>query len=179
MATTATRQPAPHGARAPRTRGRHRAALAPGGTRALWLLNYDEFFSYNAEQLTFSRYLAWGLGNIIGSKVNALGFILLVVLFGVWQIFLTPFAAIGFWIMRRRVELQAALIYLVFAIADGVVYSPRKEKLTALWWNVVRCGDTLERRRWVQRRRVVRDRELWSMFTTGTRGPGYFREGWS
>jgi GT2 family glycosyltransferase len=71
------------------------------------------------------------------------------------------------------------LLYLVLAVGDGLMYAPRKEKLTALWWNVRQWGDTLNRRRWVQRRRVVRDRDLWPMFTGGLRGPGYFREGWS
>jgi 4-amino-4-deoxy-L-arabinose transferase-like glycosyltransferase len=90
--------------------------FAPGSARTLWLLNYDEFFSYDVARLTFARYLAWGLGNIVASKLNALGFILLVVLFGVWQIFLAPFAAVGFWGMRARVELQAAFLYLVLLV---------------------------------------------------------------
>lgn len=86
--------------------------LAPGGTRTLFLLNYDEFFSYDVTRLTLQRYLEWGIGNILRSKVEALGFSLLVLLFGVWQIFLAPFAAIGFWKARERVEMQAALIYM-------------------------------------------------------------------
>lgn len=86
--------------------------FAPGGTRTLWLLNYDEFFSYDVSRLTLQRYLEWGIGNILASKFDALVFVILVLLFGVWQIFLAPFAAVGFWKMRARVELQAALIYL-------------------------------------------------------------------
>jgi GT2 family glycosyltransferase len=75
--------------------------------------------------------------------------------------------------------LRYILIYLVCAGVDAVLYAPRKEKFSALWWNVVQWGDTLRRRRWVQRQRVVRDRELWPMFAAGMRGPGYFRERWS
>lgn len=88
------------------------APLAPGSARTLWLLSYDEFFSYDVARLTLERYLAWGWGNILASKFAALGFSVLVLLFGVWQIFLAPFAAVGFWKMRGRVEMQVALIYL-------------------------------------------------------------------
>ena len=86
--------------------------FAPGSARTLWLLNYDEFFSYDVARLTMTRYFEWGIGNIVASKLNALWFIVLVLLFGVWQIFLAPFAAIGFWKMRARAEMQVALIYL-------------------------------------------------------------------
>lgn len=90
--------------------------LAPGAARILWLQSYDEFFSYDVARLTFSRYLGWGLGNIVSSKVTALGFNALVLLFGVTQIFLAPFAVIGFWKLRRRIEMQLALIYLLLLI---------------------------------------------------------------
>ena len=90
--------------------------FAPGGARTLFLLNYDEFFSFDVSRLTFQRYLDWGIGNILASKFDALGFVLLVLLFGVWQIFLAPFAALGFWKLRARVEMQAALIYLALLV---------------------------------------------------------------
>ncbi|TAH49582.1 MAG: hypothetical protein EYC68_16855 [Chloroflexota bacterium] len=90
--------------------------FAPGGTRTLFLLNYDEFFSYDVARLTLERYLDWGIANILRSKFEALGFILLVLVFGVWQIVLAPFAAIGFWKLRSRVEMQAALIYLALLV---------------------------------------------------------------
>lgn len=86
--------------------------LAPGALRTLFLLNYDEFFSFDVARLTWTRYLDWGMLNILGSKFDALWFVFLVLVFGVWQVFLAPFAAIGFWQLRARVEMQAALIYL-------------------------------------------------------------------
>lgn len=90
--------------------------FAPGGTRTLFLLNYDEFFSYDVARITLQRYLDWGMGNIVGSKLEALGFVLEVLVFGVWQIFLAPFAAIGFWKMRAHAEMQAALIYMALLV---------------------------------------------------------------
>lgn len=92
------------------------APLAPGSARTLWLLNYDEFFSYDVSRLTFARYAAWGWGNLLASKWNAWWFIILVLLFGVWQIFLAPFAAVGFWKTRARVELQVAALYLALLV---------------------------------------------------------------
>ncbi|MBI4675640.1 MAG: glycosyltransferase family 39 protein [Chloroflexi bacterium] len=85
--------------------------LAPGSARTLWLFNYDEFFSFDVSRLTLDRYLAWGIGNIVASKLNALGFILLL-LVGAGLVFLVPFQIIGFWKTRGRAEMQAALIYL-------------------------------------------------------------------
>lgn len=90
--------------------------LAPGTTRTLWLLSYDEFFNYDVTRLTLERYLDWGIGNIIGSKLTALGFNTLVLLFGVTQIFLAPFALLGFWKLRDKLEIRVALVYLVLLI---------------------------------------------------------------
>ena len=80
------------------------------GTKTLWLTNYDELFRY-ADDLTWQRYLAWGINKIIGSKFAALGQNLLVVAFGALQVFLAPFAIIGVWQLRRRIEMLPFLIY--------------------------------------------------------------------
>ena len=40
------------------------------GTKTLWLTNYDEVFRYT-DDLTLTRYLAWGIGPILGSKLYA------------------------------------------------------------------------------------------------------------
>jgi hypothetical protein len=90
--------------------------FAPGASRTLWLLHYDELFRYDTAALTPARYLDAGLATILGTKLEALGFVALVLLFGVWQIFLAPFAALGFWFTRQRAEMQAALIYLVLLV---------------------------------------------------------------
>jgi len=64
--------------------------------------------------------------------------------------------------------------FAVLSLADAIVYGPAREKLSALWWNVKMLPDTLKRRRFVQRGRTVRDRELWPLFEGRMRGPGYF-----
>ncbi len=90
--------------------------FAPGGTRTLFLTNYDEFFRYSTPDLTLARYLDWGPVNIAFSKLKALGFDLLVLLFGGLQIFLAPFAIVGLWQLRRRVEIKPMLIYLALLL---------------------------------------------------------------
>lgn len=47
--------------------------LAPGGARALWVLNYDELFSFPVAGLTFARWWASGLGAILQARGEALG----------------------------------------------------------------------------------------------------------
>lgn len=63
--------------------------------------------------------------------------------------------------------------YLVLAMVDLVIRNERKAKLSALLWNLRNLGDTLRRRREVQRKRTVSDRDLWVLFESGIRGPGY------
>jgi hypothetical protein len=91
------------------------------GTKTLWLTGYDELFRY-ADDLTPQRYLAWGIGNIVASKLRAAGINLLVITFGALQVFLAPFALIGLWQLRRRATLlpffiYAPLLYLAMTFA--------------------------------------------------------------
>jgi GT2 family glycosyltransferase len=69
--------------------------------------------------------------------------------------------------------LRYTSVYLALAVTEGLVQEPRKEKLSALLWNLTQIVETLRRRRWVQSRRTVRDKELWTLFQKGIRGPGY------
>ncbi|MEW5721034.1 MAG: hypothetical protein AB1817_20580, partial [Chloroflexota bacterium] len=81
----------------------------------------DELFRFT-DDLTLQRYLDWGIGNIVASKLRAAGVNLLVLAFGALQIFLAPFALIGLRQQRRRVELlpffiYAPLLYLALTLA--------------------------------------------------------------
>lgn len=82
------------------------------GTKTLWLTSYDELFRF-ADDLSWQRYLAWGIENIVASKLRATWWNLLVVAFGVLQIFLIPFAIIGLVQLRRRIEFLPFMIYAV------------------------------------------------------------------
>ena len=83
------------------------------GTKTLWLTSYDELFRY-ANDLNPARYLATGVGTIIEAKLRAGLLDALVVTFGALQLFLVPFAMVGLWRIRRRIELMPFFMYAVF-----------------------------------------------------------------
>lgn len=97
------------------------SAYPSAGTKTLWLTNYDELFRY-ADDLTLSRYLSMGVGSIITSKFAAAARNIFIIVFADLQLFLLPFAAIGIWQLRKRVEMipfliYAALLYLAMTLA--------------------------------------------------------------
>jgi hypothetical protein len=87
------------------------AILPPGGTKTIWLTTYNDFFSYGKD-LSPQTYLTWGLGNILLSKLQALGqngFAILAML----EFAPAPFAALGMWKLRRSPQAQPFLLYFV------------------------------------------------------------------
>ncbi len=83
--------------------------LAGGGLSALFLRDYDEL--YAARHIpTLADYLAWGLGNIAASKLNAL-VSNLVTLLGALLVVLAAPAAWGLWAARRDMRLWPALAF--------------------------------------------------------------------
>lgn len=86
------------------------APLSPAGAKTLWLTDYDDLYSFGKE-LSWRTYLAWGWGNILRAKWRAAW----INFQHLWAedllIFLLPFAVIGAWRLRRRVEFLPVLIY--------------------------------------------------------------------
>jgi len=80
------------------------------GTKTLWLLNYDELFRYT-DDLTPERYFASGIGSILNAKALAGVRNIFIVVFGDLQVFLAPFAIVGLWHLRKRVEFFPFFIY--------------------------------------------------------------------
>lgn len=85
--------------------------LPSAGTKTLWLTTYDELFRFT-DDLTFQRYLAWGTANIIESKVVAAVRNLFIIAFADLQLFLVPFALIGWWQLRKNLYYLPFTIYL-------------------------------------------------------------------
>lgn len=83
---------------------------APGGLGALWLINYNDLFSY-PPQLTPATFFAAGIGPILQTRWEALlGNIARFV--GVLNlVFLTPFTLIGAWRHWRHNWLMPAILY--------------------------------------------------------------------
>jgi 4-amino-4-deoxy-L-arabinose transferase-like glycosyltransferase len=96
--------------------------LPSAGGHTLWITSYNQQFSI-AQDPSLSAYLAWGPGNIIGSKLAAWGELVgrTAVLLG--GIFILPFA-FGLWRERHRRELQPFLAYfVVMFLAMGAVFT--------------------------------------------------------
>ncbi len=86
------------------------APLSSAGTKTVFLRSYDELFSYGTP-LTLQRYLAWGWGNILLSKLAA-GWDNLQTFVAVNNlIFLTPLCLIGAWQLRQRRFLWPSLAF--------------------------------------------------------------------
>jgi len=83
--------------------------LPSAGTKTIFLHSYDDFFSYGMN-LTWSSYLAWGIGPIVRSKLGA-GLWNLVILAGALQFFLAPFALFGWWQSRRHLLWRPFFLY--------------------------------------------------------------------
>ncbi|GAC1458006.1 MAG: hypothetical protein PVSMB4_17720 [Ktedonobacterales bacterium] len=92
--------------------------LPPGGLQTAWLRDYNDFFSYQLP-LTPSTYLAWGIGSILASKVNAL-VLNARDLAAVMEFVLAPFALLGAWRLRRDL---AALPWILYGVGAYLALS--------------------------------------------------------
>ena len=94
----------------------------PASGHMLWITTYNEQFSIG-HAVDAAHYFAWGLGNIIGSKLSAWVDILgrtAVLLGGTFFFTFLP----GLWLYRRRPELLPFIAYwVVMAVVMGVVFT--------------------------------------------------------
>ncbi len=87
------------------------AIVPAGGTKTIWLTTYNDFFSYG-KVISPQSYLAWGWGNILLSKLKALGqnaFAILAIL----EFAPAPFTILGLWRWRRSLLALPFLLYLI------------------------------------------------------------------
>jgi hypothetical protein len=75
--------------------------LAPGGSRPLWIIGYDEIFIYPASLLTMERWLSSGLAAILEARSWALGINLQRSIAEQGLIFLSPLIVFGLWHSRK------------------------------------------------------------------------------
>lgn len=80
--------------------------MPPGGSASLWLLDYDELFSYPASSLTLNRWLEAGLGQLLADRAQALGLNLLSALAVQGVVFLGLLALLGAWQLRRQLSIR-------------------------------------------------------------------------
>lgn len=84
--------------------------LSPGGGRALWILEYDELFSFPASQLTMQRWWQSGIGEILRVRWWAAGQNLLSWVAVQGEVFLLPLILIGMWKLRLDMRIQLATL---------------------------------------------------------------------
>jgi hypothetical protein len=85
--------------------------LPGAGISTLFLTTYDDMFAYS-QTPTLESYLAWGWGEILGSKIDALWLNLQRLWAENLLIFLAPFTAVGLWWLRRDRLLWPFFVYL-------------------------------------------------------------------
>jgi len=124
--------------------------LAPGGSRALWIRDYDQTFAYPAEVVSYSTWLASGLGTLLAARWHALMLNLQNTLAVQGSVYLLPLMILGGWQARRdaRVQFTAgmwlatlAFMTLVFPYAGsrgGFLHS--SAALTPMLWILAAGG---------------------------------------
>jgi 4-amino-4-deoxy-L-arabinose transferase-like glycosyltransferase len=95
-----------------------------GARRTLWLLSYNELFSFPADLLTPSRWWNAGFGEILSARLWSFGVILQRFIAEIGLIFLWPFMIVGAYLLRKRREVQLAIIYLVVLIGLMTIVYP-------------------------------------------------------
>ncbi len=152
-------------------------ALAPGGSRALWLTQYDQTFSFPASKLSLASWVASGWGSIIGQRIDALIWNLQTTWAVQGLIILLPFILIGAWINRKDLRIRIGIIawlltfmMMTFAFPfagsrGGFFHSGAA--LMPLWWALAPIG--LERAvLWLEIKRNWRKGEAFRVFLIGS-----------
>ncbi len=124
--------------------------MAPGGSRALWLENYDQTFIYPPENLNMESFLANGWNEILKDRLWALGTNLQSGYAAHGGIILFPFIVAGIIYFRKdeRVKLAVTawliLLFVMsfifpFAGARGAFFHSGAA-LQPLWWTLAPLG---------------------------------------
>ncbi len=94
-----------------------------GGSKTLWLTNYDQIFSYPAEVLTFSNWWASGIRQILEARLWAAGINLQRMLGEQGGILLIPFMVLGLWRLRQKTNVRvAAIAWLLTVVLMTVIF---------------------------------------------------------
>ncbi|HEY43717.1 MAG TPA: hypothetical protein G4O11_07015, partial [Anaerolineae bacterium] len=88
----------------------------PGNTRALWLLSYDELYSFPGSILTPARWLASGFSSIVGVRLQALWTNLQRLFIENGIVFLSPFMVLGAYRFRNHPFTRITATYLAILL---------------------------------------------------------------
>lgn len=135
--------------------------MAPGGSRILWLTNYNDTFAFPADRVNLQSWLEAGWGAALRVRLWALRLNLLNAFAAQGGILLFPFILVGFWHFRHDIRARLAatgwllllvVMTLIFPLAGarggfyhaGAAFQP-------FWWALAPIGlnqlvDSLYRR---------------------------------
>ena len=98
--------------------------FSTGAGRTLWLLSYNELFSYPADILTPERWWQAGIGEILTTRLSSVGVIVQRFVAEIGLVFLWPFIIVGIYLQRKRREIRLLMVYLFFLLGLMMVVYP-------------------------------------------------------
>lgn len=124
--------------------------MAPGGSRALWLQNYDQTFIYPPESLNKEAFLSTGWKEILSDRLWALNLNLQSGFAAHGGIILFPFIVAGVLYFRRdeRVKLSAIAWLILFFVMSFIfpfagargAFFHAGAALQPMWWTLAPLG---------------------------------------
>jgi hypothetical protein len=84
--------------------------LSPGGTKSMWITNYNELYSYPASILNMTHWINSGISEIIKARVSAGWTNIQSAIVVEGEIFLAPLMIWGLWRNRARIQVKLAVI---------------------------------------------------------------------
>lgn len=99
----------------------YQSLMPPGGIKGLWLTNYEDLFLYPAQGITIERWLALGWGEIVLTRVKAIGINLVSFITVGGLLFLIPGLLSGFKSITDRLQRNYwiagfAIIFLIMSV---------------------------------------------------------------
>jgi hypothetical protein len=150
--------------------------LPPGGSKALWFIDYNDLYAFPAQQITPQRWWASGIEHIVRARLWSLGQNLQTLLAVQASIFLAPLMIVGLWRLRRERSVRlGALIWMMifllmtltfpFAGARGGYFHSGAGLQPLLWASVPAGLDVLVT--WGSRQRGWQADQAWRIFAGG------------
>ncbi|MFN8381580.1 MAG: hypothetical protein U0V02_06555 [Anaerolineales bacterium] len=124
--------------------------MSPGGSRALWLENYDQTFIYPPEKLNMESFLATGWNKILKDRLWALGINMQSGFAAHGGIILFPFIVAGIIYFRKdeRVKLASTAWLILFFVMSFIfpfagargAFFHAGAALQPMWWTLAPLG---------------------------------------
>jgi len=145
--------------------------MAPGGSRILWLTNYNDIFAFPADKVNMDAWLEAGWGTALKVRLWALRMNILNAFAAQGSLLLFPFILIGFWQMRKDIRAKfAATGWLILFVAMTLVFPLAGARggffhagaaFQTYWWSLAPLGLT----HFV---RVLKERKIFTARHAGT-----------